>query len=64
VKYKDSPTTLVVTLELHVRGDLDDAAVLGLTQWAWERCMGVLGGDLSGKGGGGVAEVTVGVVRG
>ena len=54
--------TLVATLELHVPRDLDDAAVLDLTQWAWQRCMGALG---SGKdGGGGVAEVTVGIVRG
>ena len=59
MKYEESPATLVVTLELHVRRDMDDAAALDLTQWAWQRCMGVLGG-----GGGGVAEVTVGVVRG
>lgn len=49
----------MVTLELHVRGDLDDKTVVELTRWVWERCMGVLGG-----GGGGGAEVTVGVVRG
>ncbi|KAF8586936.1 hypothetical protein K439DRAFT_1631238 [Ramaria rubella] len=54
------PSTLVATLELHVPRDMDDAKALELTRWAWERCMGVLGG--TGKGVG--AEVTVGVVRG
>jgi len=58
-KFEEPLATLVVTLELHVRGDMDDAGILELTRWAWERCMGVLR-----DGGGGVAEVTVGVVRG
>jgi hypothetical protein len=65
LNYQESPATLVVTLELHVRRDLDDATVLELTRWAWDRCTGALGGDRSGKDdSGGVAEVTVGVVRG
>ncbi|GJJ14630.1 hypothetical protein Clacol_008896 [Clathrus columnatus] len=48
-------STLIVTLELHISQDLDDESTLKLTKWAWERCMGVLGG---------AAEVTVGIVRG
>lgn len=63
-KYQESPATLVVTLELHVRRDLDDASVLELTRWAWDRCTGALGGDRGKDDGGGVAEVTIGVVRG
>ena len=61
---------LVVTLELHVREDLGDDDVLALTRWAWERCVGALGGVGAGVGGMGMgmggegAEVTVGVVRG
>jgi hypothetical protein len=68
---------LVVTLELHVRHDLEDADVLRLTRWAWERCVFALGGErrrrgkMAGGGGEGEGEgegegpeVTVGVVRG
>jgi len=69
--------TLIVTLELHVRRDLGDDEILGLTRWTWERVVRALGSsvvteklsDRSGFGGGtekrkeGV-EVTVGVVRG
>ncbi|GLB39521.1 hypothetical protein LshimejAT787_0700310 [Lyophyllum shimeji] len=58
--------SLVVTLELHVRHDLGDEDVLGLTRWAWEKCAAALGGGGGGGGGGrgGGAKVTVGVVRG
>ncbi|KAF8179850.1 hypothetical protein BJ912DRAFT_929496 [Pholiota molesta] len=57
---------LVVTLELHVREDLGDDAVLQLTRWAWERCVGALGSvrDFREVGEEGGPEVTVGVVRG
>lgn len=57
----------MVTLELHVREDMGDDDVLKLTKWAWERCVGALGGGAGGKGlqtGSGGPEVTVGVVRG
>jgi hypothetical protein len=64
LSYQESPAKLVVTLELHVRRDLDDATVLELTRLAWDRCTGALGGDRGKNEGGGVAEVTVGVVRG
>ena len=47
--------TLIVTLEVHVRGDLPDEDVLTLTKWAYDRCSGALGGE---------REVTVGVVKG
>lgn len=47
---------LVVTLELHVTGNLGDDDVLKLTKWARERCVGALGRE--------EAEVTVGIVRG
>lgn len=58
--------SLIVTLELHVRKDVDDEDVLKLTRWTWERCIGALGGGIGKnkvltEGG---PEVTVGVVRG
>ncbi|TFK82872.1 hypothetical protein K466DRAFT_666245 [Polyporus arcularius HHB13444] len=57
--------SLVVTLELHVRHDLEDAEVLRLTRWAWERCVHALHfGTRGGEGGDGEAEVTVGIVKG
>ncbi|EIN14641.1 hypothetical protein PUNSTDRAFT_96639 [Punctularia strigosozonata HHB-11173 SS5] len=63
---KDAGSTaqsLVVTLELHVRRDMDDADVLELTRWAHERCKTALrigrGRDADVE-----PEVTVGVVRG
>lgn len=57
--------SLVVTLELHVRHDLEDAEVLRLTRWAWERCVHALHfGTRGGEGGEGEAEVTVGIVKG
>ena len=54
---------LVVTLELHVRKDLDDDGVLELTKWAHERCryalqMGTKGRERE------EPEVTIGIVRG
>ncbi|KAH9829248.1 uncharacterized protein C8Q71DRAFT_444080 [Rhodofomes roseus] len=56
--------SLIVTLELHVRRDLDDDQVLGLTKWAWERCSHALHfGSRGGEGGEAEAEVTVGIVR-
>ncbi|CCM02007.1 uncharacterized protein FIBRA_04081 [Fibroporia radiculosa] len=56
--------SLVVTLELHVRGDLEDEEVLRLTRWAWERCSHALHfGSRGGEGGEAEAEITVGVVR-
>lgn len=48
--------SLVATVQLHVRRDLDDAGVLKLTSEVWERCTRALG--VSGAG------VTVSVVRG
>ncbi|KAI0324577.1 hypothetical protein GY45DRAFT_1331389 [Cubamyces sp. BRFM 1775] len=57
--------SLVVTLELHVRRELEDAEVLRLTRWAWERCVHALHfGTRGGEGGEGEAEVTVGIVKG
>jgi hypothetical protein len=58
---------LVVTLELHVRADLNDEDVLKLTRWTWEKCVMALGGkiaqnDRTGEVDG--VDVTVGVVRG
>ncbi|KAF8916674.1 hypothetical protein CPB85DRAFT_1289054 [Mucidula mucida] len=47
--------TLIVSLELHVRQDMPDDDVFTLTKWAYDRCIGALGGE---------REVTVGVVRG
>jgi len=63
--------TLIVTLEVHVRRDLGDDEILGLTRWTWERVVRALGSSSDGSGFGsgnekrkeGV-EVTVGVVRG
>lgn len=62
---KNAAVPLVITLELHVRKDLDDNDVLSLTKWAWERCIMALdgGSNLRSKEGS-RAEVTVGVVRG
>ncbi|KAH9947841.1 hypothetical protein B0H21DRAFT_789088 [Amylocystis lapponica] len=62
----DGPAqSLVVTLELHVRRELEDEAVLHLTRWAWERCSHALHfGSRGGEGGEAEAEVTVGIVRG
>ncbi|RPD61636.1 hypothetical protein L226DRAFT_552504 [Lentinus tigrinus ALCF2SS1-7] len=57
--------SLVVTLELHVRHDIEDAEVLRLTRWASERCVHALHfGTRGGEGGEGEAEVTVGIVKG
>jgi len=57
----------VVTLELHIRPDLDDEGVLKLTRWTWEKCVLALGGRREENGRleevNGV-DVTVGVVRG
>ena len=62
----DGPAqSLVVTLELHVRHDMEDVEVLRLTRWAWERCVHALHfGTRGGEGGEGEAEVTVGIVKG
>jgi hypothetical protein len=60
---RDSPA-LVVTLELHVRPELDDEEVVGLTRWTWEKCVTALGGDPRERGGVGEVDVTVGVVKG
>jgi hypothetical protein len=58
--------TLVVTLELHVRKDLDDDDVLRLSRWAWDRCVCGLGfgRNASRLPEGVVPEVTIGVVKG
>jgi len=68
--------TLIVTLELHVRRDLGDDEILGLTRWTWERVVRALKSNvvtenlIEGSGFGGSekrkegVEVTVGVVRG
>lgn len=58
----DLSSTLVATLELHVPKELDDDSILDLTHWAWERCVGALGGQ--GQGALAAAEVTIGIVRG
>ena len=51
-------SALVATVELHVRRGVDDAEVLALTRYAYERCTAALGR------GGGPGNVTVSVVRG
>lgn len=58
-----SKQTLVVTLELHVRKDMDDQDVLKLTKWAWERCVTAMG---FARGAAKVImpEVTIGIVKG
>jgi len=58
--------SLVVTLELHVRKDLEDDDVLKLSKWAWDRCVGAMGfgRNASRLPEGVVPEVTVGVVKG
>ncbi|QRV98917.1 cation efflux family protein [Ceratobasidium sp. AG-Ba] len=53
-----SSGALVATIELHVRKGVDDAEVLALTRYAYERCLAVVGR------GGGPGSVTVSVVRG
>jgi len=64
-KMQGPAQSLVVTMELHVRRDLEDDEVLRLTKWAWERCTHALHfGSRGGEGGEAEAEVTVGVVRG
>ncbi|EMD36967.1 hypothetical protein CERSUDRAFT_51026 [Gelatoporia subvermispora B] len=64
-KAHDPSQSLVVTVELHVRRDLQDDDVLRLTRWAWERCVQALHfGTGTGDGGVAEAEVTVGIVRG
>ncbi|KAF9262771.1 hypothetical protein L218DRAFT_928783 [Marasmius fiardii PR-910] len=59
-------SSLVATLELHVKKELSDEDVLALTKWASERCTGALGarGDRDDGFSGAKADVTVGVVRG
>ncbi|CAG7850191.1 SubName: Full=Uncharacterized protein {ECO:0000313/EMBL:CCA72250.1} [Serendipita indica DSM 11827] len=47
---------VIVTLELHVRKELDDVECLELTRWAWQRCINALGQGDQG--------VSVGIVRG
>ncbi|KAF9645549.1 hypothetical protein BDM02DRAFT_3271637 [Thelephora ganbajun] len=58
--------SLVVTLELHVREDLDDDDVLKLSKWAWNRCVSAMGfgRNASRLPEDVVPEVTVGVVKG
>jgi len=57
--------SLVVTLELHVREDLDDDDVLKLSKWAWDRCVSsMVGRNASRLPEGVVPEVTIGVVKG
>ena len=58
--------SLVVTLELHVREDLDDDDVLKLSKWAWDRCVSSMGfgRNASRLPEGVVPEVTIGVVKG
>lgn len=56
--------SLVVTLELHVRKELDDMEVLELTKWAHERCKHALLLGARARDREGFSEVTVGVVRG
>ncbi|KAG8807864.1 hypothetical protein FRC17_004229 [Serendipita sp. 399] len=47
---------IIVTLELHVRKELEDVECLELTRWAWQRCINALGQGDDG--------VSVGIVRG
>ncbi|KZT04951.1 uncharacterized protein LAESUDRAFT_682098 [Laetiporus sulphureus 93-53] len=64
-KVQGPAQSLVVTIELHVRRDLEDDEVLRLTKWAWERCSHALHfGSRGGEGGEAEAEVTVGIVKG
>lgn len=63
-----SGESLVVTVQVHVRPDLDDDDILSLTKWTWEKCVAALSplGKME-KGGGsghGRPDVTVGIVRG
>ena len=53
-----------MTLELHVRRDLDDNEVFELTKWAHERCKHALQLGARVKDPDEVPEVTVGIVRG
>lgn len=65
MKIQGPAQSLVVTLELHVRPDMDDEEVLSLTKWAWGRCSQALHfGSRGGEGAEAEAEITVGVVRG
>jgi hypothetical protein len=47
---------VIVTVELHVRKELEDVECLELTRWAWQRCINALGQGEEG--------VSVGIVRG
>lgn len=53
-----------MTLELHVRKDLDDDDVLELTKWAHDRCKHALLLGARVKEREEEPEVTVGIVRG
>ncbi|KLO06516.1 hypothetical protein SCHPADRAFT_882816 [Schizopora paradoxa] len=55
---------LVVTIELHVRKDLDDNEVLSLTRWAHDRVRLALNLGSRSKEHDDDSEVTVGIVRG
>lgn len=55
---------LVVTIELHVRKDLDDNEVLSLTRWAHDRVRLALNLGSRSKDHDEDSEVTVGIVRG
>jgi len=58
--------SLVVTLELHVRKDLDDDDVLKLSEWAWDKCARAMrsGRNASRLPEAVVPEVTIGIVKG
>jgi hypothetical protein len=47
---------VIVTVELHVKKELEDVECLELTRWAWQRCINALGQGEEG--------VSVGIVRG
>lgn len=55
---------LVVTIELHVRKDLDDNEVISLTRWAHDRVRLALNLGSRSKDHDESSEVTVGIVRG
>ncbi|TDL25190.1 hypothetical protein BD410DRAFT_813569 [Rickenella mellea] len=55
---------LVVTLELHVRSDMDDTDVLELTRWAHDRCRIALSVGSKWRGEDDGTEISVGIVKG
>ena len=61
---ESAPDKVIVTIELHVRKDLDDNEVISLTRWAHERVKGALSLGSRSRERDADCEVTVGIVRG